>query len=367
MRAMKRWIQITFMITLTAAFLLISASCAARSSQSASQSAAGSEDGRESVSTETSSAEPEKQSETGQQGKEGPILIAICQSADQTAMQDAASGFEEAVKARLGDQVSFLTENAENDPARYKSIMESFGEKGADLILANGTGALRAAVSARGSGIPVVGITSLDYSSAVQGLPEAENRSKWKITSTSGAVPLEKQAAMFAELLPETKKIGILYCSDEYVSSYQAQHIRKYLEDTGYRCSYYSYADTRGLSDAAVEAAGKCDALYIPADHMAAANMQTIDEICREAKTPVITAEESICAGCGIASLAPSWYELGRIAGEQAAAILCDGEDPGKIEHQYAAYFRRIYVSSRSRELGIAIPGNYIDLEESGQ
>ena len=50
--------------------------------------------------------------------------------------------------------------------------------------------------------------------------------------------------------------------------------------------------------------------IYIPTDNTVASNTEIINNICLPAQVPVIAGEKGICAGCGVATLSISYYEL---------------------------------------------------------
>ena len=77
---------------------------------------------------------------------------------------------------------------------------------GVDLILANATPALQAAAAAT-SEIPILGTAVTEYGVA---LSIQDLAAPWAANlRTSDLAPLDQQAAMFAELLPVAKTVGI--------------------------------------------------------------------------------------------------------------------------------------------------------------
>ena len=50
------------------------------------------------------------------------------------------------------------------------------------------------------------------------------------ISGTSDLAPLDQQADMIVEWMPDAKKVGLLYCSAEANSQYQVDEVQKYLE-----------------------------------------------------------------------------------------------------------------------------------------
>ena len=141
---------------------------------------------------------------------------------------------------------------------------------------------------------------------------------------------------MILELLPETKTVGLLYCSAEPNSEYQVQVVEEYLTGKGITCTRYSFSDSNDVAAVTTKAAADSDVIYIPTDNTAASCTETIGSIVLNAKTPVIAGEKGICAGCGVATLSISYYDLGYKTGEMAAQVLTPEADIAEMPIQYA-------------------------------
>ena len=83
--------------------------------------------------------------------------------------------------------------------------------------------------------------------------------------------------------------------------------------------------------------------IYVPTDNTAANNTEVINNICLPAKVPVVAGEEGICAGCGVATLSISYYDIGCKAGEMAYDILVNGADISTMPIQYAPQVTKKY------------------------
>ena len=79
----------------------------------------------------------------------------------------------------------------------------------------------------------------------------------------------------------------------------------------------------------------------------------------RSAKVPVVTGEEGICKGCGVATLSISYYDIGYISGEMAYEILVNGADISTMEIRYAPNVVKKYNAANCEALGIIIPEGY--------
>ena len=72
--------------------------------------------------------------------------------------------------------------------------------------------------------------------------------------------------------------------------------------------------------------------------------------------------EQGICAGCGIATLSISYYDLGYKTGEMAAQILKGEADISQMPIEYANA-SKLYNPTMCQELGITVPEGYTALE----
>ena len=235
--------------------------------------------------------------------------VGICQLVQHDALDAATKGFMDTLKEELGDGVVFDEQNAQGDSNTCSTIINNFVSGDVDLILANATPALQAAQAGTNE-IPILGTSVTEYGVAL-GIDNFNGTVGGNISGTSDLAPLDEQAAMLHELFPDAKKVGLLYCSAEANSQYQVDTVKTALEGLGYTCEYYSFSDSNDLSTVATKAVSESEVIYIPTDNTAASATEIIDNICRPAKIPVIAGEEGMCAGCGVATLSISYYDLG--------------------------------------------------------
>ena len=286
--------------------------------------------------------------------------VGICQLVQHAALDAATQGFEDALTAEFGDNVKFDFQNAQGDSATCATIANGFVSAGVDLIMANATPALQAAQSATNE-IPVLGTSVTEYGVAL-GLSDFSGTVGGNISGTSDLAPLDQQAAMIQELFPDAKNIGLLYCSAEANSQYQVDEVQKYLEAKGVTATQYAFSDSNDLSSVCQKAADENDALYVPTDNTVAANTGIVDGICRPAKKPVFAGEEGICAGCGVATLSISYYDLGYTTGEMAVKILKGEADISTMPIEYTDVTKK-YNKAVCDDLGLTAPEGYEEIE----
>ncbi len=283
--------------------------------------------------------------------------IGICQLVQHEALDAATKGFKDALTEKLGDKVKFDEQNASGEKTNCTTIISQFVSSNVDLIMANATDSLIAAVSAT-EDIPIVGTSITDYATALD-IDNWTGTTGINATGTADLAPLKEQAAMVKELCPDKKNVGILYCSNEPNSKYQADIMKSELENLGYACKTFTFVDTNDVTSITQAAVDASDILYIPTDNTAASNTEAINNITEPAKIPVIAAEEGICKGCGVATLSISYYDIGYRAGEMAYKILENGEKPEEMPIEYSTDLTKKYVAKRAEALKLTIPDDY--------
>lgn len=294
--------------------------------------------------------------------EETTYQVGICQLVQHVALDAATEGFKTALTDKLGDSVIFNEQNAAGDSATCATITNQFVADGVDLILANATASLQAAAAATNE-IPVLGTAVTDYATALD-MDEWTGVTGTNISGTSDLAPLAEQAAMIQELFPDAENIGILYCSAEANSQYQAQVIMEELKALGYEAiTEYQFADSNDVAAVTTSACESSDVLYIPTDNTAASCTEIIRNVAVPAQVPVVAGEEGICGGCGVATLSIDYYDLGYTTGEMAAEILTEGADVSAMEIRFAPDVTKKYNPEICEELGISVPEGYEAME----
>lgn len=296
--------------------------------------------------------------------KKDTYNVGICQLVQHEALDAATQGFQDALVEALGeDKVSFDLQNAQGDSNTCSTIVNNFVSNGVDLILANATPALQAAQAGTNE-IPILGTSVTEYGVALE-IQDFNGTVGGNVSGTSDLAPLDGQADMLAELFPDAKNVGLLYCSAEANSQYQVDTIKAYLEEKGYSCKYYAFSDSNDLSSVTTTAASESDVIYVPTDNTVASNTEIVNNICLPAGVPIIAGEESICAGCGVATLSISYYDLGVATGKMAAKVLTGESKISEMPIEYAPNFTKKYNEDLCTQLGVDIPGDYVAIESA--
>lgn len=353
MRKMNKVIS----VAMAAAMTMSLAACGNTASEPAAAQTDAAAETKETVA-ETTAAEAETtQAAAPEEGK--VYQIGIVQQLEHPALDAASEGFEDALTELLGaDNVKFDLQNAQGEQANCATISNNFVANNYDLILANATTALQCAAAAT-STIPILGTSITDYATALEidGWTGSTGRN---ISGTSDLAPITEQENMLVELFPDAKTVGILYCSAEPNSKYQATEFEKALEEDGISYKEYTASDSNDISSVVQTAITEVDVIYIPTDNTMAGNTETINNITLPAGIPIIAGEEGICKGCGVATLSISYYDIGYKAGEMAYDILVNGADITTMNVEYAPQVTKEYNAEIADKLGVAVPEDYV-------
>lgn len=302
--------------------------------------------------------------ETTKEGNEEKDVykIGICQQLEHQALDSATEGFKAALVEKLGEEkVEFDYQNAQGEQTNCATIATKFVNSDVDLIMANATTALQACAAATAD-IPIVGTSVTDYVSA--GVVESSDAPGRNVTGTSDLAPIDKQMELLLQLAPEAKKAGILYCSAEANSVFQADKAEEILKDKKLEVERYTVADSNDIQQVVTGMTETCDVIYVPTDNTIANNMEGVKNITVPAKIPVICGEENMCGVGGLATLSISYYNLGYNTGLMAYEILVNGKKPAEMPIQYADETVTKYNADVAAALEMEMPEDMVAIEK---
>ena len=284
--------------------------------------------------------------------------IGIIQLTEHPALDASYEGFVEGLKAsglEEGVNIEIDYQNAQNEIANCDTIAEKLINDGCDLILAIATPAAQA-VAGKTTTIPILVTAVTDPADA--GLVESNEAPGGNISGTSDLTPVKEQIQLLQQILPDAKKIAIMYCSSEDNSIFQANMAKAECEAAKLEYDEVTVSDSNQIQQVVESIIGKYDAIYIPTDNLLAEGMATVTQVANVNGLPCIVGEEGMVENGGLATYGIDYFEIGRMAGEQAADILLNGTDIATIPIGYlAAEDCSLSVNTTAaKDLGIELP-----------
>lgn len=291
------------------------------------------------------SAEPPTEGKT--------FRIGVIQLTEHAALDAACQGFVDTLNAS-GLSVEIDVQNAQGEQTICSTIATKFVSDKVDLILAIATPAAQAAAQATRD-IPILVTAVTDPASA--GLVQSNDAPGGNVSGTSDLNPVEEQANLLLQMVPDAKTVGIMYHSSEDNSILQASMARKALEALGLTVEEFTCADGTEVQAVAQSAVSKVDALYVPTDNLMADTIATIAMVCTPAGIPIICGEENMVNGGGTATYGISYYQLGVQTGEQAIKILSEGANIAEMPIEYCNADLTLVVNEEAlSQLGLTKP-----------
>ena len=277
--------------------------------------------------------------------------VGVLQLTEHSALDAANKGFIAALD-ESGLKYEADQQNAQNDQSACATIASKFVGDGKDLIFVIATPAAQAVAGAT-SDIPIVGTAITDYAGAK--LVKDNDKPGTNVTGTSDMNPVDDQIAMLHKILPDAKKVGLLFASNEANSEIQIEMAEAALDKLGLSHDRYTVSNSNEIQSVVESMVGKVDAVYSPTDNTIAAGMAQVGQIAKENKLPIIPGEKGMCEAGGLCTLSIDYTELGHMAGEMAVKILKGESKPEDmaIEQEDASKLEVVKNDDMARALGI--------------
>ena len=294
---------------------------------------------------------------SGSKSGDAEYTIGISQFAEHGSLDNCREGFIEGLKEEgieEGENLKIEYKNAAADQGTAKQISYTFVSDKVDLICGIATPSAQAAFnSAMNSDIPVIYTAVTDPAEAK--LVDDEGNPVGEITGTSDELPIKEQLEMIREILPDAKKVGILYTTSEANSVSALSTYKKLAGDYDLEIVEKGVTQTADISLAAEELLGEVDCLTNLTDNTVVNSLATILDKANAQKIPVFGSEiEQVKLGC-LAAEGLDYIKLGKQTGKMAAQVLKGEKKASEIKYETISE-PGLYVNTKAAEnLGITI------------
>lgn len=294
---------------------------------------------------------------------EGTVTVGIGQFAEHASLDNCRLGFLAGLAESGyvdGENLKVLYENAQADGATAAQISNNFVSKKVDLICAIATPMAQSAYgAAQGKNIPVIYTAVTDPIAAE--LAKADKTSNGNTTGTSDKLPVEKQLEMIRAILPNAKKIGIMYSTSEVNSVSAIAEYKAAAATYGFEIVASGISSTADIPLAADNLLEKVDCLNNLTDNTVVSSLPVILDKAAAKKIPVFGSEvEQVKIGC-LATVGLDYYDLGVQTGKMAAQVLKGEKKASEINYEIideASFYGNTAVA---KNLGITLPANLVN------
>ena len=261
--------------------------------------------------------------------------IGIGQFAQHASLDNCYEGFLAGLaEAGIveGENLKVDYQNAQADMGIAQQIAGQFAGKKVDLMVGIATPMAQACYNAAAGRIPTIFTAVTDPVAA--GFATADGKATGDVTGTSDALPIEAQLKTIRAMLPDAKKIGILYTTSE-VNSLSAIEIYKQLAPNyGFEIVESGISTVADLPLAIDALLPKVDCLTNLTDNTVVSALALVLDKANAAKKPVFGSEiEQVKLGC-IAAEGLDYVALGKQTGLMAAKVLKGEAKAGEIAYE---------------------------------
>lgn len=288
------------------------------------------------------------------------LKIGVLQLVEHAALDASYKGFVDGLKEAGYDEskVEIDYQNAQGEQANCNTIATKFVNDKVDLILAIATPAAQAAANAT-TDIPILVTAVTDPADAK--LVKSNEAPGGNISGTSDLTPVKEQMDLLKQLVPNVKKVALLYNSSESNSKFQIDMAAKKAAELGIETVEATVSNSNEIQQVVQSLVNKVDAIYTPTDNMIASGMATVNMISEPAKIPVICGEENMVKNGGTATYGINYYNLGKMTAKQAVKVLKGESKPADMPIEYLTDCD-LYINTKSCEaMGIKVPQELLD------
>lgn len=260
----------------------------------------------------------------GKQESEGGYVIGISQFAEHGSLDNCREGFIQGLAEQglvEGENLTIDYKNAASEMGTASQIASGFVSDDVDLICAIATPSAQAAYNAAmDTKIPVIYTAITDPVEAE--LAAEDGTPVGKITGTSDKLPVDAQLKMIRDILPQAKKLGIIYTTSEANSLSAIEEYKEKVSAYGFELVTKGVTSVSEVGLATESILTEVDCITNLTDNTVVTALATILDKANQAKVPVFGSEiEQVKCGC-LAAEGLDYVELGRKTGEMAAMIL---------------------------------------------
>ena len=358
---MKKTIAMLLTAAVSASLLAGCGSSSQSSSQNTTTAQAGAETNSAADTQSGNSAKetPESSSEAADKAESNAsYTIGIGQFAEHDSLDNCREGFLAGLAEsgiQEGKNLTILYENSQADGGTASQIATNFAGKEVDLMCGIATPMAQAEYGvAKKSSTPVIFTAVTDPVAAE--LANADGTPMGEITGTSDKLPVKQQLKMIRAILPDAKKIGIMYTTSEVNSESAIAEYKELAPNYGFEIVDTGVSSSADISLAADTLINKVDCITNLTDNTVVASLPVILDKAAAKNIPVFGSEiEQVKIGC-LAAMGLDYIELGKQTGKMAAQVLKGEKKASELNYETikeAAFYGNTKVAEN---LGITLP-----------
>lgn len=280
--------------------------------------------------------------------------VAVTAIVEHPALDAVRDGVKDELKEEgyeAGKNLKWEYQSAQGNTGTAAQIARKFVGDKPDVVVAIATPSAQALVAATKS-IPVV------YSGVTD--PVAAQLVKdWKasgtnVTGVSDLLELDKQIDLIKRVVPNAKRVGMVYNPGEANSAVVVKALKELLAKSGMTLVEAAAPRSVDVGSAAKSLIGKVDVIYTNTDNNVVSAYEALVKVGNDAKIPLVASDTDSVKRGAIAALGVNYYDLGRQTGKVVGRIL-KGEKPGDIPSATSSKLELFVNTAAAQKQGVTL------------
>ena len=280
--------------------------------------------------------------------------VAVTAIVEHPALDAVRDGVQAALKDAgyvAGQNLKWQYQSAQGNTGTAAQIARKFVGDQPDAIVAIATPSAQAVVAATKS-VPVVFSAITDPVAAK--LVKNWEASKTNVTGVSDMLALDKQMDLVRQVVPNAKRVGMVYNPGEANSVVVLKQLKELLPKMGMTVVEAAAPRSVDVGSAARSLVGKVDVIYTSTDNNVVSAYEALVKVGQEAKIPLVASDTDSVKRGAVAAYGINNRDLGEQTGRIVVRIL-KGEKAGDIKPELSTKMELFVNPGAAEKQGIKL------------
>ncbi|MFN3736847.1 ABC transporter substrate-binding protein [Hydrogenophaga sp.] len=280
--------------------------------------------------------------------------VAVTAIVEHPALDAVRDGVQAALKDAgyvAGQNLKWQYQSAQGNTGTAAQIARKFVGDQPDAIVAIATPSAQAVVAATKS-VPVVFSAITDPVAAK--LVKNWEPSKTNVTGVSDMLALDKQMDLVRQVVPNAKRVGMVYNPGEANSVVVLKQLKELLPKMGMTVVEAAAPRSVDVGSAARSLVGKVDVIYTSTDNNVVSAYEALVKVGQEAKIPLVASDTDSVKRGAVAAYGINYRDLGEQTGRIVVRIL-KGEKAGDIKPELSTKMELFVNPGAAEKQGIKL------------
>ncbi|MEH6404502.1 MAG: ABC transporter substrate-binding protein [Sneathiella sp.] len=179
------------------------------------------------------------------------------------------------------------------------------------------------------------------------------------VTGTSDMSPISKHLELIKTVVPNAKKVGVLYNPGEANSVTLLEALERDAPALGLTIVRAGANNSGAVLSSARSLVGKADVIYVPTDNTIVSAFEAVVKVGIDGQIPVFAGDTDSVKRGAAAALGFNYYDVGRQTGKLVAKIF-EGANPGDLAVELPTILELFVNPASAEKMGLTIPASVI-------